>query len=232
MKLSVIINICLISILAFFSTSCEKELTGSLPPEQGKTVLGTGDYQPMNEGSMWVYSYVTDNGKNDLFTIKATKDTLSFDTLTYKVFTNYTSSAGLTNTYYTVNNHNYLLRQNTVPGAPSSFPMNFLYLNDTYYDNDSWQIEAGKDQNYTARVNGIIIDRDMTMNINNLEFPHVIHSQLQVYYNVTGVDGSLPMCTYDYYIALNVGIVKVECKPSSYSGGIGYTQAIVSYTIK
>lgn len=229
--MSASINIIPVVVLILFSVSCKKEITGDLPPQPGKPVYGAGDYQPANEGSTWVYSYKDTKGNQDLFTVKATKDTMSFDTLTYRVFVNYANSAGLNNYYIAVNSHNYYHRQNVTAGTNSPFPLNFLYLNDTYYDDDSWQMDAGKNDHYSAYIIGTIVAKDIDMNINNLQFPHVMHSRVVLYYEVNGV-GSIKMATYDYYVAQNVGIVKIECQPSTHSGEVGFTQAIISYTLK
>jgi hypothetical protein len=231
MKLYAYRSILIISIFAFLLSACKKEIHGDLPPDPSTPVYGTGDYQPVTEGSYWVYDYLDTNGNKDLYTWKATKDTASYDTLTYRVFVNYANSAGLSNNYIAVNGNNYFLRQNTTNGSSTPLPLNILYLNDKYYDDDSWEAVAGETSNYTIKAKGVIVAKDIAMNINSLQFPHVVHSQVALYYDIPGI-GLYKMATYDYYVALKVGIIKIECTPSVYSDMTGFTQAIINYSIK
>jgi hypothetical protein len=221
----------IISIFAFLLSACKKELHGDLPPDPSAPVYGTGNYQPVTEGSYWVYDYKDTNGNKDLYTWKATKDTASYDTLTYRVFVNYSNTAGLSNNYIAVNGSNYFLRQNATIGSSASVPLSILYLNDKYYNDDSWQAGAGQTSNYTILAKGVIVAKDIAMNINSLQFPHVTHSQVALYYDIPGI-GQYKMVTYDYYVALKVGIVEIVCTPSVYSDMTGYTQAILNYSIK
>ncbi|MBV4355547.1 hypothetical protein [Pinibacter aurantiacus] len=231
MKLYAYRSILIISIFAFLLTACKKEIHGDIPPDPTAPVYGTGDYQPATEGSYWVYNYVDTKGNKDLYTWKATKDTASYDTLTYRIFVNYANSAGLSNNYIAVNSNNYFLRQNSVNGSSTSFPLSILYLNDKYYDDDTWEAVAGESDLYTVKVKGVIVAKDIAMNVNSLQFPHVMHSQVALYYDIPGV-GEYKMATYDYYVALKVGLIRIDCTPSVYSDVAGFTQVIINYSIK
>lgn len=231
MKLDAYRSILILSIFAFSFSACKKELTGTLPPDPQPPVYGSGAYQPTSEGSYWVFNYVDSKGATDLFTWKATKDTASFDTLTYQVYVDYANSAGLSNHYITVNNHNYFFRQKVAQGSGTLFPLSILYLNDTYWDDDTWESVAGQTENYSAKAKGVIIAKDIVMNVNDLQFAHVMHSQVKLYYDIPGI-GEYLMATYDYYVALNVGIIKLECVPSNYSDDTAFTQTILNYSIK
>ena len=100
------------------------------------------------------------------------------------------------------------------PNTGAEYDLLFNYLNDTASVGYNWTYTAGQGNGFTAYVKTTIIEKDITVTVSGVTYPNVIHTKLDFYYDISGI--IMDFADYDYYIAKNVGIVRVR---SNISGG-------------
>ncbi len=188
-----------IGFLIMFS-GCGKEL--SVEEKTGTVIIPDTTYQPLEANSSWVYQ---DSVTGTTTTLTATNNDTTIDNKLYTIF-NAVSSGQTAEQYFNISSHDYYSVGAFAFGLPG---VESLYLNDTASAGYNWQVAAGTYNGYPAQVQGQIIDTGLTVTIGANTFMHVIHSQINVQYNV-GSGFQTPYATYDFYVAKGVGIIRVE----------------------
>ncbi|HEX4372147.1 MAG TPA: hypothetical protein VHZ50_02480, partial [Puia sp.] len=158
-------------------------------------------------------------------TLRATDSTININSKIYTVFNN--SSAGQTaDEYFNISSHNYYSYGTFGNGLDT---IELLYLNDTASPGYNWQASAGSVNGFPAQVQGQIIDTGLTVTIGANVFTNVIHSEIDIEYNV-GSGFQTPYAIYDYYVAKGIGIIKIE--ENFPTLGVSATSFLVSYKIQ
>ena len=203
--------------------SCSKELSVENNIDTtGTVIVPDTTYQPLEAGSSWVYQ---DSATGITTTLSATDSDTVINSKSYTVF--HAVSGGQTaEQYFNVSFHDYYSFGAFGYGLPN---VESLYLNDTASAGYNWQVSAGTFNGYPAQVQGQIIDTGLTVTIGSNTFPNVIHSQVNVQYNV-GSGFQTPYATYDYYVAKGVGIIRVQLSIPSVP--LLATLNLISYSIQ
>ncbi|HEY4876065.1 MAG TPA: hypothetical protein VIH86_10860 [Puia sp.] len=190
-----------IAVLFFMmTTGCSKELSVETN-EDSVVIIPDTTYQPLETPSFWVYQDSTTSVKD---TLTATDSLMTINSKVYTVFHN--SSAGQTaDEYFNISSHNYYSYGSFGNGLDT---IELLYLNDTASPGYNWQAPAGSINGFPAQVQGQIIDTGLTVTIGSNTFTNVIHSEIEIEYNV-GSGFQTPYAVYDYYVAKGVGIIKI-----------------------
>jgi hypothetical protein len=211
-----------IAVLFFMiTTGCSKELSLETNKDSVIIIVPDTTYQPLETPSFWIYQ---DSATGITDTLRATDSTVNINSKLYTLFHN--SSAGQTaDEYFNISAHNYY----SYGSFASGDTIELLYLNDTASPGYNWQATAGTVNGFPAQVQGQIIDTGLTVTIGSNTFTHVIHSEIDIEYNV-GSGFQTPYAIYDYYVAKAVGIIRIEENFPS----IPYTAAsnLISYKIQ
>jgi hypothetical protein len=211
--------------VAFLITfgSCSKELSVENNIDTtGTIIVPDTTYQPLEAGSSWVYQ---DSATGVTTTLSATDSDTIVNGQSYTVF--HALSGGQTaDQYFSISSHDYFSFGVFGYGLPSVVS---LYLNDTASAGYNWQVSAGTFNGYPAQIQGQIIDTGLIVTIGSNTFPNVIHSQVNMQYNV-GSGFQTPYATYDYYVAKGVGIIKIQLSIPSVP--LQATLNLVSYSIQ
>lgn len=202
--------------------SCQKEIA-STPGTTDTTDTTTSAYMPLTSGTYWVYKDSA-SGAYDTVTV-VTGDTTINNLSFTKVHT--TGALGQSDSYYTINNHNYYLT-----GTQNGITLTMLVLNDTASVGSSWTEDLGTISGISARGIGTIIKKLDSYVVNGVTFSNVIHSRFTLSYNVVGTYSDFG--TYDFYFAKGKGIIKLTSKVIDITSGNDTisTQELVDYSIK
>jgi hypothetical protein len=183
----------------------------------------SGTYQPVTSGSYWIYKNVQ-NGTTD--TVKTSLDGNTQDvngTTFYEGSTLYYSSGISTMGYLSNSNHIYIDRSTT------GVTVNLYYLNDTTAVGHSWTAainETGSVNGVPGQVVGTIVQKGISKVVNGKTYTNVIHSSMLLQYDFGS--GFATSATYDFYAALNVGIIEID----SQTTGLTSVETLMSYQIK
>ena len=158
-------------------------------------------YQPLETPSFWIYQ---DSATSIKDTLTATDSLMTINTKLYTIFHD-SSAVQSADEYFNISSHNYYLYGSFGNGLAD---IEILYLNDTASPGYNWQASAGSINGFPAQVQGQIIDTGLTVTIGANTFTNVIHSEVDIEYNV-GSGFQTPYAIYDYYVAKGVGIIKV-----------------------
>ncbi|HEY1113386.1 MAG TPA: hypothetical protein VGE66_07485 [Chitinophagaceae bacterium] len=199
----IILHLCA-AIAVFSLVSCQKEVDTILAPTPNNPSNST-NYQPLTANSFWKYKDSLTGAVSQATVVNKTKLINS---------RNYTAAlstmAQRTDTsWMAVDGPNYFIYADVVSpntGAPAT--LLFHYLNDTASVGYNWQYDAGHGNNFPAIVKTIIMERGITHTVEGKTYPDVIHTRLELNYNVMGT--VMKFGTYDYYIAKGVGIVRTR----------------------
>ncbi|WP_315816095.1 hypothetical protein [Paraflavitalea speifideaquila] len=70
------------------------------------------------------------------------------------------------------------------------------------------------------------------MTVEGKSYKDVTHTQIELQYDIPGL-GVLTFATYDYYIAKNIGIIKIDTEGDlTWGGGIKTESNLIDYSIK
>lgn len=185
-------------------TSCKKEKS----IEIGIGGEG-GDYQPLTKGSYW--KYVQSGIATGELLITSTGQTKTINNIPLVLFTGTSSpTPGNSDGYYGKKDHNYYtVVAGNSPNTGAAFDMSFLYLNDTAAVGYTWTHAAGQGNGFTATIDGVILERDIVIQVEGKTYNQVIHTSFDLSYDMPLI-GKIPFATYHYYVAKNVGIVQIE----------------------
>jgi len=223
-------------------TGCNKEISvehnGSNPGggigggggNGGNGQNGADTYQPMTVNSYWKY-HQTGSIAGDV-TLTATDQTQNVNGLFYHVF-NGTGTYGNSQSLYSIKDHNYyVLYAGTSPNTGASFNINFLYLNDTASVGYTWTNSAGQGGGIAAYTPGKVLEKGISLTVAGKTYNDVIHTQVELQYDMPGF-GSLTFITYDYFVAKNIGVIRIlSVGDPLYGAGINTTTDLVDYSIK
>lgn len=228
-------------VITSFVTSCGKEISietvGNGPgtgPGGGGGSPNTdqGTYQPFTENSFWKYRQ-TGAFASDV-TITSTGQQRTVNNILCGVFNSTsTLTPGTTEVFFGIKDHDYYTVLETAsPNTGAIIDISFLYLNDTAAVGYSWNHMAGTGNGFTAYTPGTVVEKGLTMTIEGKTYKDVVHTKIDLQYDLP-VWGLLTFATYDYYMAKNIGIVKViSTGDPIWGGGIQSVMNLVDYSIK
>lgn len=230
-------------VIASLATGCGKEIsvetngsgTGNgngSGTGGGGTTSGQDTYQPFTKNSYWKYK-LTGSFPGET-TITCTGQSRTVNGLPSIVFTSTsTITPGTAEGFFAIKDHNYYTIQKGVsPNTGASFDINFLYLNDTASVGYNWNYKAGQGNGFTAYLDGTIIEKGITMTVEGKTYTGVIHTEIELQYDIPMV-GILTFATYDYYVAKNIGIIKLDAEGNPIlSPGTSSEMNLIDYSIK
>lgn len=206
--------------------SCQKEITPLDPSElpggtPGDTTVKSEDYLPLTAGTYWKYK---DSTTQVISTVTLTADTVNIDNRRFTVAIN-TSPTSTDSSYYTKEGADYyMLTKGASPTDSGQFL--FHFLNDTAAAGSSWEYLAGQANGFDAYVKTTIVEKEISLVVNNKTFTNVIHTQLDLTYDIFGT--LTPAGSYHYYMAKGIGIIRVRAD----LGFLGTTYSTVSDLIE
>lgn len=196
----------------------------------GTVGSGSDSYFPSTKNSYWKYKttgyYTLEN------TTTATGTTKDVNGITYGIYNSVNTGSPSAEVLYGTKDHNYyMLAQGSSPNSGASFDLNFLYTNDEKVVGGTWEHNAGQGNGFTALTPGKIVEKGISLTVNNKSYSDVIHSQILLQYVILG--DTMTFTTYDFYIAKGVGIVRtISNGDPIWGGGISTTTDLMEYSIK
>lgn len=224
-------------VIAVLATGCGKEISvethGAGPGNGPGGGTPTGDtYQPTSKNSFWKYK-LTGAFPGET-TLTSTGESRTVNNLPCIVFTS-TSTISSSNGegFFSIKDHNYYtIQKGTSPNTGASFDVNFLYLNDTASEGYTWNYKAGQGNGFTAYIAGEIEEKGITMAVEGKTYKDVIHTKVELQYEIP-LMGTLTLATYDYYVAKNIGIIKLDTEGNPIlSPGAHSEMNLIDYSIK
>lgn len=235
-----IIGSCLL-VLTLAMVSCSKEKsvdtsngTGSGTGSGTDTGTGTGGtgstsytYQPVTTNSYWKYKYTAGyTGESS--------GSISGKTVTNNGVVYYEISSAVNTTaksYYGIKDRNYYMKAAGVsPSTGAPVDLYIHYLNDTASVGYTWNTDAGSGNGFKAYIDGEIKERDLTLTVQGKTYKEVIHSSVVLSYDILGTIMSFG--GYEFYVAKNIGVVKLESIVGFPGASTTIVQELVDYTIK
>lgn len=185
-------------------------------------------YQPITKGSTWTYS--VDFGRQTYTTTATmTGDRSIFNGKTYyNMAATSTIQGGVSGiSYFYSSAHLYSNRATSlVQNALVDMP----YLIDTISVGKTWSAkvnDAGAINGVPGRFVGTMMERNITKTVEGKTFKNVMHTQIELQYNLSGTFESFG--NYDYYIAKGVGLIELDAS----AFGVTLSQeTLKSYSIK
>lgn len=228
----------ILAICAVALSSCMKPIInpdGSLNIDKntgddgGATPLSSADsYQPITKGSTWTYSIAL-TGQNYTTTGTMTGDRAIFNDKTYYTIAATTTLQGAASgsSYFYSSPHVYSNRGTSVV---ANVTLEMPYLIDTVAVGHTWTAKAndsGTINGTEGRFVGTMVERNITKTVVGKTYSNVMHTQIDLQYNVQGTFESFG--TYDYYIAKGVGVIQLDV--SAFGLTIS-NEVLTSYSIK
>jgi hypothetical protein len=198
-------------------TSCQKEVTGDIEP------ISSDTYQPVTAGSFWVYK---DSATGAISTSTSLSTTKIIDNKTYYVFKSETTGQPIQESYIRINNHLY-----AAFGNLNNFgSIELIYLYDNQPKGFTWSYLAGIVNGFPAKINGKIIATGINKNVAGKTYNNVIHTQFNLEYDL-GM-GYQRFAVYDYFVAKNIGIIRVETDINASATVYKSVSNLLDYSIK
>jgi len=223
----------LFAVVIFTLASCQKEIDFQLAPSSGNNGGGgnqtPGNYLPATKGSTWKYLTTGTASYESLMT--STGVTKTIDNIVYNAITVNSSGQPPTEVLYARQGRNYYMAEKGLSSGGVPFNMNMLFLNDTAAVGYKWTNNAGTGNGLTARTPGEIIERNMTITVQGKVYKQVIHSKMELEYDIPGM-GSMTLAVYDFYTANNIGFIKVVTTGTNLSSNLSTTTELLEYSIK
>ena len=194
--------------LVFAISSCQKEVDFDTPGGGGGTGGGgsTSDtYQPVTKDSYWKYKDSAFTGQITLMT--ATGQTQTISGKLYHVIKSETTGQPATTGYFYASKPWYGSRMDVNNGIATT--IEFVHLNDTASIGFKWNNTMPPVNGLNARVNGEIIERNISKTVAGKNYTSVIHTQINLEYELP-IFGWTEFAIYDYYIAKGIGIIRIE----------------------
>jgi hypothetical protein len=209
----------LLPFAAIILFSCQKEIdpgilgttAGGTPGGGGSggTGGGTGStstsYHPTTVGSYWKYK---DSADGTIMTNTMIAQTLTNNGITFRGMRSTSPTVTDTVNVASPQPQYYYYEAGLSPNSGASFDLLFNYLNDTASVGYTWQYTAGQGNGFTASLKGTIVERNISVTVQGKTYTNVIHSHLDMSYNIFGV--SMDVGYYDYFVAKGVGIVRMR----------------------
>ena len=228
-------------LIASLATGCGKEM--SIDTNGGGTGTGTGPgtgggstdpgtYQPFSKNSYWKYKQTgTFPGET---TITSTGQTRTVNGIPCGVFNSTsTITPGTSEGFFGVKDHNYFtVLKGASPNTGAIIDVTFLYLNDTASVGYTWDHVAGTGNGFKALTPGKVLEKGITITVEGKSYTDVTHTQIDLQYELP-VLGVVTFATYDYYVAKNIGIIKVDSQGDvMWGGGLSSEMNLIEYSIK
>ena len=205
--------------IALFAASCKSSKNDPTPSS-------SDSYLPIASGSTWTYKDVY-NGTTANLTIKMTGATAVFNGKTYYTATGISDKKGTTTGYFYVGNHFYSTRGSN---AAVGLTVELQLGNDNEAVGYSWTTaptDNGSVNSFPAKTINIIKEKGITKTINGNTFNDVIHTQIDLQYDLGG--GFESFAIYDVYLAKGVGMVQLD---THIYDTLFESETITGYTIK
>jgi hypothetical protein len=234
-------SILIFLVASSFLVSCQKEIdpstlsgSGAAAPGNGPGTGGSGTetgsngaYFPISSGTWWKYKDTASNGLSTETVVNRTK------TINNIVYTAMLGENGVQKDtgWAAAPQPNYYLSEKGVsPNTGAAYDLTFHYLNDTASVGYTWRYAAGQGNGFTSYIQTTIIERNITMVVSGKSFSNVIHTRLDLSYNILG--SVMDFMTYDYFVAKGVGIIKVRSEGQNLLAGFKACSDLVDYSIK
>ena len=190
------------------------------------SVTGTGSqsntYMPQTKGTFW--KYASTGLLSDTTTNTMTGGTTTFNNKVYYNETTVSQHYKTTSSNYLYSgNHIYSMKGTSFTGTVVA---EFLYLNDTTSIGHSWTTSITDDgtlNGVPAQLTGTMMEKGISKTLYNKTFTNVIHTQLNLQYDMGLGAGFESYALYDFYIAKGIGIIEID------SNVIGLTSTLVLY---
>ena len=220
-------------LFSLFISGCQKEISGDIDSNTATNPPASSDvYLPVSKDSYWKYQVTNPGGSITTGTLTSTGQQQTFNGIAYNVFANSPSTAGFENTYMAVKDHKYYsMTKGVSPNTGAPFDLTFLYLNDTASVGYQWNYDAGQGNGFAAKTPGSIVEKNINITVLGKQYTGVIHSRFNLQYVLPGV-GTTDYGSYDYYVAKNIGIVKIVFNTSPLFGSIQSVTELMEYSIK
>ncbi|WP_146166542.1 hypothetical protein ABZR88_09915 [Mucilaginibacter yixingensis] len=195
----------------------------------GSTPLSNADtYQPVTKGSTWTYA-VALSGQNYSTTGTMTGDRTIFNGKTYYniAATATLQGAASGTSYFYSSQHVYANRGTSIV---ANVTVEMPYLIDTVAVGHTWKAQvndSGVINGTQGRFVGTMVERNIAKTVAGKSYSNVMHTQIDLQYNVQGTFQSFG--TYDYYIAKGVGVIELD---ASAFGMTISNEVLTSYSIK
>lgn len=220
--------------LSIIVSGCQKEISSGVDNNNGTNPPSTVSevYLPVSKDSYWKYKVTNPGGATSTITVTSTGQQQTYDGIAYHLFANSPSTAGNENSFMAVKDHKYYTRAKGVsPNTGAPFDLTFLFSNDTATVGYQWNFDAGQGNGFAAKAPGSIVEKNISLTVLGKQYTNVIHSRFNIQY-VLPVLGTTDYGTYDYYLAKNIGIVKIEFITPPLFGSIQSVTELIEYSIK
>lgn len=207
--------------LLFTANSCKKESDAA----EEETVKGSDSYQPATAGSYWKYSG-TAAGVAETSTFTVTGKTKVFNNKTYVEVTQASQNFGNQTGYFYIGDGSYAQRASTYING---ITVELQYLKTNLEVGSTWTAnitDNGQLNGIPARIIGKVLEKDAKRTVNGKSFANVIHTSLDLQYNISGFS---TVMTYEFYVAKGVGIIEIK---STSGGTVMSSSKITEYKIK
>jgi hypothetical protein len=225
----------LFSALFIVLSSCQKEINIQLDPSGSGAGNGNGsgtgmNYQPTTKGSYWTYKSTGARTYESTSTSTGVKKAVN--NINYTIITTLNAGSPASESMYGMKGRDYYMSAAGVsPNSGATFDITFRYLNDTAAVGYKWDHIAGQGNGFLAQTRGEIIARNLTMTVAGKSYKEVIHTKVELDYEIPGF-GLLPAAVYDYYVANNIGLIKVVTATTVIMGGEVIESELTAYSIK
>jgi len=212
----------LILILSTISLwSCQKEIDDTRKSSSG-IILNT--YLPLTSGTYWK---LKDSASGTIQTNTVTAVTKTINNI---VFTAVANDQSADTAYMANDGNNYYLYENVIAPNGNSAAVLLHYLNDSASVRQNWQYAAGSGNGYTINIKGEVIEKGVSINLNNKTYANVIHTRLHMSFDVLGT--IVDVGYYDFYVAKGIGIVQVRTHLDFMGTTIQSLISLVDYHIR
>lgn len=216
---------------SFYLLSCQKEVDpNTLSPGGGNGGGGSntqGSFHPTSVGSWWKYK---DSATGSISTSTIVNRTKTINGILYTAMIGENAVQRDTGWIASPQPNYYMYIKGISPNTGASYDVTFHYLNDTASVGYKWQYMAGQGNGFTAYIQTIIVERNISMTVGGKSFNNVIHTRLIWSYDILGT--VMEFVSYDYFIAKGVGVIKVRAEGTNIFSGVKSCSDLVDYSIK
>jgi hypothetical protein len=203
---------------ALLAAGCSKSKNNPSP--------SSDSYLPVTSGSTWIYNDVI-GGANSPLTITMTGAKAVFNGKTYYAATSSSSARGTSTGYFYADNHAYSFRATS---AAVSVTVELQMGNDAQNVGYTWTTspsDNGLIDGVPAQTVNTIKEKNITKVVNGKTFSNVIHTQIDLQYDLGG--GFESLAIYDIYLAKGIGMIEND---TSISGSPYEVETITDYNVK
>lgn len=184
-------------------------------------------YQPITKGTVWKYAKNSVVAGPETETQIMTGGKTVYNKKFYYTVSTQTPAGEDSLTRYAHDANDYYISNESKTGG---FTVEFLYLKEDHIVGRVWTAQVTPDglvNGIPARIQGVVIEKNINITISGLKFSNVIHTRLQFQYDQG--TGFTTTDVIDYYIAKGIGILRVD-----YSDGqtISSNKLVTDYEIK